>query len=128
MSGADRTQIQETIPRVISPLTMNVYRCCYLIDSWDSSWHQLSGRGITTSWVIYWCLIKSIYRTMPVLNVETLLNVKTIIECQDIPNWCYCFYQWCHTDRYFFSIRVRYWQYHTEIKWEMSKLPIIFFY
>lgn len=51
MSGAGTIRTQGTTLTGISPHTMRRFRCCYLTDSWVSSWYQLKAPGITTSWV-----------------------------------------------------------------------------
>ena len=51
MSGDARTRTQATTPRVTSPRTTSVCRCCCRTGSLASSWCQTRGHGTTTSWV-----------------------------------------------------------------------------
>ena len=55
-SGDARTRTQATTPRVTSPPTTSVCRCCCRTGSLASSWCRTRGHGTTTSWVSCHCL------------------------------------------------------------------------
>ena len=77
MSGGDRTRTQATTPRVTSPPTMSVCRCCSVIASWDSSWFLHNLAGTTTLWVYCFFIFSKIITQSYFFFVESSAKLES---------------------------------------------------